>query len=142
MPGELPGIPGVIAFVGIKFAGYFAAGVLLKKLHPDIKRKPWQIAAMRTGIGVVTGPILTIMLVQRTMRWHPNSDPSYSLIYGSLAVLRFLIWLVVISWAAKGSSIPRGRKFIYAFVGMLWSCLLDLPGWGLAVISPGKIPIC
>ncbi len=142
MPGELPGIPGVIAFVGLKFSGYFAAGVLLKKLHPDIRRKPWQIAAMRTGIGVVTGPVLTLSLSQSLMRWHPNSSDSYWVIYGSVAILRFLIWLFVISWAAKDSSMPLGRKLTYPFVGMIWSCLLDLPGWGLAVISPGKIPIC
>ena len=142
MPGELPGIPGVIAFVGIKFAGYFAAGVLLKKLHPDVKRKPWQIAATRTGIGVVAGPILTLCLAQRLMLWNPGSYDSYWVTYGGLAVLRFLIWLFVILWAAKDSSMPLGRKLTYSFVGMLWSCLLDLPGWGLAVISPGKIPIC
>jgi hypothetical protein len=38
-----------------------------------------------------------------------------------------------------GGYFPRVPAFA---LGAVWSCLLDLPGVGLAFISPGWIPIC
>jgi hypothetical protein len=43
MPG-IPGIPGLVVFVGVKFGGYILAGWALKKMQPAIRSSAVKIA--------------------------------------------------------------------------------------------------
>jgi|SRR6266851_1403225 hypothetical protein len=144
MPGYLPGIPGFVAFAGIKFGGYVLAGLAMKKVQPSIAASAVKIAATRTGLGILLGPPMTLLGAFAIGLLSPNSNSDMPL-YGTyvfLFIVRILVWALVVFIFTKRSDIAKSRLWMYASVGALWSCLLDLPGFGLAFISPGKIPIC
>ena len=63
MPGTIPGVLGVAAFGGIKFVGYSLAVSGLKKVEPAIAASATKIAAVRTDLGVVLGPLSTLLIV-------------------------------------------------------------------------------
>jgi len=144
MPGSLPGIPGFIAFAGVKFGGYCLAGWYLKKLQPAIAANVLSIAGARTGLGILIGPPLTIGLGGILADIAPSSTSNWPWIgvYAFIYVLRILIWALVIHLFTKGFGLARPKLWTYAAAGGVWSCLLDLPGIALAVITPGQVPFC
>jgi hypothetical protein len=144
VPGAIPGLPGLAAFAGIKFGGYVLAGLALRKVQPAITASVVKIAATRTGLGIVLGPPLMIAALFAMEKLVPNSNsPAPAvLLYGYLFTVRLLVWALVIFLFAKNLSMPRSQLWRYAGVGAVWSCLLDLPGFGLALVAPGQITIC
>jgi hypothetical protein len=143
MPG-IPGIPGLAAFAGVKFGGYILAGWALKKMQPTISSSAVKIAATRTGLGILLGPPMTLLgaFAIGLLSHNPNSDaPSYGA-YVFLFLVRVLVWAFVVFVFTIRSEITRSRLWMYASVGALWSCLLDWPGFKLAMVAPGRIPIC
>jgi hypothetical protein len=143
MPG-IPGIPGLIAFVGVKFGGYLLAGLALKRIQPTISASAVKIAATRTALGVLLGPPITLLgaFAIGLLSPKPNSDaPSYGA-YVFLFLVRVLVWAFVVFIFSKRSDITRSKLWMYASAGALWSCLLDWPGFKLAMVAPGRIPIC
>jgi hypothetical protein len=143
VPGAIPGLPGLAAFAGIKFGGYVLAGIALRKLQPDITASAVKIAAARTGLGALLGPPITFAEIAIFEHFSPaRPDSSMLALYPWLFALRVLIWALVIFIFTKQSRLPESKLWGYACGGALWSCLLDLPGIGLAIISPGQIPIC
>jgi hypothetical protein len=145
MGGYFPGIPGFVAFAGVKFGGYCLAGVALKKLQPTISASVAKIAGARTGLGILIGlPVMigsSWALANAFPRSSQEDFPNYA-IYGVVYILRILIWALVINIFTKQIGLPKLKLWSYAAMGALWSCFLDLPGFGLAIIAPGKIPIC
>jgi hypothetical protein len=142
--GYFPGPVGLAAFVGVKFGGYVLAGIALKKLQPTITASAVKIAGARTGLGLLLGPPMTLLgaLLIGLLFHQPGSKvPDYGS-YVFLLLVRVLLWAFIIFVFTKRSVTPRSTIWTYAFVGAIWSCLLDLPGFGLAVISPGKIAVC
>lgn len=144
MPGSLPGIPGIIAFAGVKFGGYCLAGWALKKLQPAIEAKAISIAGARTGLGILIGPPLTIGLAEilASTNVGATSNPPLIGVYAFIYALRILIWALVIYLFTKRIGLAKSDLWTYSAVGAIWSCLLDLPGIGLAVITPGQVPFC
>ncbi|SRR5713101_9359419 len=143
----MPAIPGPIgfaAFVAVKFGGYVLAGAALKKLQPEITATIYKIAAVRTGLGIVIGPLFTIGMLFLTEHFirDPRSTLPDRLFYPVLIVMRFLVWALVISIFAKPTNLTKRRISLYALGGAAWSCLLDLPGIALAFVAPGKISFC
>jgi hypothetical protein len=144
MPGYFPGVPGFIAFAGVKFGGYVLAGMALKKLQPAVTASAVKIAATRTGLGILLGPPITMAMALGVGALFPKAD-SLAVPIGIFAFvfgLRVLIWSLVIHIFSKQFDLPRPTFWKYAALGAVWSYLLDLPGFGLALISPGQIPIC
>jgi hypothetical protein len=144
VPGTIPGPVGFAAFAAVKFGGYVLAGVALKKLQPVITASAYKIAAVRTGLGIVIGPLFTVALLfsaEHLIR-DPRSRLADHLFYPVLFLMRFLVWILVISIFAKAAKLSKGQLSLYALGGAAWSCLLDLPGIALAFVSPGKIPFC
>jgi hypothetical protein len=141
--GLFPGPVGLAAFVGVKFGGYALAGIALKKLQPTITASAVKIAAARTGLGILLGPPMTLLgAFLMGLLFRPGSDAP---IYGSyvfLFLVRVLVWALIILIFTDRSVIPRPTRWTYAVVGAVWSCLLDLPGFWLAVISPGTVAVC
>ena len=141
----LPGIPGFIAFAGVKFGGYYLAGFALRKWQPAVTGSALRIAATRTGLGVLIGPPLTIGLAYVMAKFFPqfNTDLLFlSCMYTFIFVLRVLVWALVIYLFTKQMNLLRSKFWSYAALGAVWSCLLDLPGIWLAIISPGQVPFC
>jgi hypothetical protein len=117
--------------------------VALRKLQPAITASSVKIAAVRTGLGILLGPPLTLAAIIAIEHFtHPNPDSSTLVLYPFLFSLRILIWAFVIFTFTKGFTLAESKLWAYACAGALWSCLLDLPGFWLAIISPGQIPIC
>jgi hypothetical protein len=151
VPGTLPGYLGEAAFAGVKFVGYSLAVSGRKKLEPVIASTRTKIAAVRTGLGVLRGPLATrllvflISLVFVRRDTSPNS-PNWSLqmpeIYSLFFIVRIFVWAFVLFLFTNKSPIPKSKFWLYAFVGAIVSSLLDLPGYALALAAPGKIVVC
>ena len=134
-----------MAFAGVKFGGYYLASLALKKWQPAVTARALKIAGTRTALGILIGPPLTIGLAYVMAHFFPqvNSDfLIFSSIYTFIYALRVLVWALVIYVFTKQFVLPRFKLWTYAALGAVWSCLLDLPGFGLAVISPGQVPFC
>jgi len=142
--GYFPRPLGFAAFVGVKFGGYILAGIALRKLQPAITAGSVKIAATRTGLGILMGPPVTIAAIAIFDHFSSLASPDSSTLalYPFLFALRILIWALVIFIFTKQFKLPASKLWTYASAAALWSCLLDLPGFGLALISPGQIPIC
>jgi len=145
MPGVVPGIPGWIAFAGVKFSGYCLAGLALKKIQPAITAGVARIAVTRTGLGILIGPPLTYGLAYAMAKLFPASNLNGSLVwlmYAFVYALRVLVWTFVIYLFTKQIELPKSKLCSYAAIGAVWSCILDVPGIALAIITPGQIPFC
>jgi hypothetical protein len=151
VPGTLPGFLGVAAFGGIKFVGYSLAVSGLKKFEPVITSSATKIAAVRTGLGFVLGPLATILVVYLTdsIFFHPGNSPASSspdwqmaLIYGSLFVVRIFVWAFVLFLFTRKAPLSASSFWLYAVLGAVVSSLLDWPGYALAIAAPGKISFC
>jgi hypothetical protein len=126
--------------VGIKFGGYLLAAAALKKLQPTITASVLKIAAARTGLGVVIGPLFTIAAAWLASLFAPDAS-----IYGVYAILfcvRVLIWALVLFFFSRRADLSVLRLWLLALLGAIWSSLLDWPGYKLAIISPGRVSIC
>jgi hypothetical protein len=151
VPGTLPGYLGVAAFAGIKFVGYSLAVSGIKQFEPTIVAAAMKVAAVRTGLGVILGPPLTLLIVflislvfvrSDTSPSSPNWSPHMPKIYGLLFIVRIFVWAVVLFLFTNQSPLPKSKFWLYAFVGALVSSLLDLPGYALALAAPGKVVFC
>jgi hypothetical protein len=151
VPGTLPGLLGVAAFGGIKFVGYSLALSGLKKFEPAIASSATKIAAVRTGLGFVLGPIVTISLVflNSFLFLHlggapgsSNSNPPMFYLYGILFVVRILVWALVLFVFTRKTPLPGSGLWLYSLLGAIVSCLLDWPGYALAIAAPGQVTFC
>jgi len=136
-----PGPLGLVAFVAVKFAGYMLAGFALKKAYPGILAGAAKIAAVRTGIGFLLGLCFWFLTLQY-LGSSPVFNASPLIPYSWLMGLRIVLWAVVISLFASKLEGSTAKFLGLSALGALWSCLLDVPGIALAVVSPGHIPIC
>jgi hypothetical protein len=131
---------GAAAFVSFKFGGYFLAAAALKKLQSAITASALKIAAARTGLGLLIGPLFTFLTVWLASLFAP--DAGWYGLYAILFCVRILIWSLVLFFFSKRAELSVLRLWLLALVGAIWSSLLDWPGYKLAIISPGRIPIC
>lgn len=142
---SFPGIPGFIAFAGVKFGGYCLAGMALRKLRPTVTASAATIAGARTGLGILIGPPLTFVLalaIDRLFPQTPNDNFLIFAVYVLVFVLRIFIWALIVYHFVDELDFQESKLWRLSALGAVWSCLLDLPGIGLAIISPGQIPIC
>ncbi len=144
MGGYFPGPLGFASFVAVKFGGYAIAGIALKKLQPTITASIVKIAVTRTGLGILLGPPMTLLgaFVIGLLFSGAKSNMSSYVGYMILFLVRVLVWSLVVFIFTKRSDISRTNLWAYAAVGAVWSCLLDWPGFKLAMIAPGQIPVC
>jgi len=145
MGGYFPGPVGFAAIVGVKFGGYALAAIALKKLQPTITSSALKIAAARTGLGIVLGPPVTLlggMILGLLLAGIGRDIPSYLDYVFLLWPLRILIWAIVLHMFTKQADLSASKLWGYAALGATWSCLLDWPGYKLAMVAPGKIPVC
>lgn len=151
MPGTIPGVLGVAAFGGIKFVGYSLALSGLKKFEPTIAASAAKIAAVRTGLGVILGPLVTLLILFLIgLIFYPSANLSASAdshfqmlaIYGILFIIRIFVWALVFFLFTIKSPLSRTSFWLYSLLGATVSSLLDWPGYALAIAAPGKIVFC
>jgi hypothetical protein len=144
MPGGLPGPVGLVVFTGVKFGGYFLAGTVLRKYVPAIHSSALKIAVGRTVLGLILGPPVTItwMWMVGLPAWSGSWLDSGYVFYAGLGVVRVFVWALVLLVVSEHKQSPASRFWLHAFLCALWSCLLDVPGYALALIAPGRISIC
>jgi hypothetical protein len=151
VPGTLPGFLGVAVFGGIKFVGYSLAVSGLKKFEPVITSPATIIAAVRTGLGFILGPLTTISLgfligiIFSRLGASPGSSNSSSpmvYIYALLFIVRIFVWALVLFLFTRKAPLPRSSFWLYALLGAIVSSLLDWPGYALAIAAPGQLTFC
>jgi hypothetical protein len=151
VPGTLPGFLGVAAFGGIKFVGYSLAVSGLKKVEHTITASATKIAAVRTGLGILLGPLASVLLVYLlgfiVSRFAPSSPLLRSgspmpVLYGILFFVRIFVWAFVLFLFTKNVPLPRSRFWLYSLFGAMISSLLDWPGYALAIAAPGQVVFC
>jgi hypothetical protein len=151
VPGTLPGFLGVAAFGGLKFVGYSLAVSGLKKVEPAITATATKIAAVRTGLGFILGPLATISLgvligfvVSHlgVSSSSPSSGSGMPYLYALLFVVRIFVWALVLFLFTRKTPLSRSSFWLYAFLGAIVSSLLDWPGYALAIAAPGQVTFC
>jgi hypothetical protein len=140
MGGYFPGPVGIATFGAIKFAGYSLAAFALKKVQPDITASIMKIAGLRTGLGIILGILATIVGALLLGAAVPKATDAQ--LYPVLALVRVLVWALLLFLLTRNLPLPRSRLWLYAIIGSLWSCLLDWPGFHLMMLAPGQIPVC
>jgi hypothetical protein len=132
VPGTIPGVLGVVAFGGIKFVGYSLAVSGLKKVEPTITASATKIAVVRTGLGILLGPLASILFVYLlgfiVSRFAPSSPLLHSgspmpVLYGILFFVRIFVWAFVLFLFTKNA------RFRY-------------PGFGFIRFSVQRFPAC
>jgi len=136
-----PGPLGFSAFIAVKFAGYVLAGFVLKRIYPSISSGAAKIAAVKTGFGILLGPLFFIGVVALSayMHWTPNSNLEPYLL---LLSVRVLVWALVIWIFLRRTAESRRYLWPNAGAGAIWSSVLDVPAVVLLAIAPGRIPFC
>ena len=145
MGGAYPGPASFAAFVGVKFGGYCLAGWTLRKLESGVSARVVTIAATRTGIGILAGPLTFFASMWAVARFNINIESTRSMIFGiyvPLFILRVIVWGFVVWLFCRRPPIDMPRLLKYAGAGAVWSCILDLVGISLALIAPGRITVC
>ena len=151
MPGTLPGYLGVAAFGGIKFVGYSLAVSGLKKFEPAVTSSATKIAAVRTGLGFILGPLATISLgfligLVFSVLFGPsstsNSNSALLYLYPLLFAVRIFVWAFVLFLFTRKTPLPGSSLWLYALLGAIVSSLLDWPGYALAIAAPGQFTFC
>lgn len=145
MGGAYPGPASFAAFVGVKFGGYCLAGWTLRKLESGVSARVVTIAATRTGIGILTGPLTFFGSMWLAAKLNLDLDSTWSTIGGiylPLFILRVIVWGFVVWLFCRRPPIDMPRLLKYACAGAVWSCILDLVGISLALIAPGRITVC
>src|SRR5260370_7218349 len=97
-----------------------------------------------SGLGMLGGRARTFLgaFVIGLLFSRAQSDMSSYVGYMILFLVRVLVWSLVVFIFTKRSDISRTNLWAYAALGAVWSCLLDWPGFKLAMIAPGQIPVC
>ena len=87
--------------------------------------------------------LISLVLVHPDIRPR-TQDPSLELpeIYGLLFFIRVFVWAFVLFLFTNKMRLSKSRFWLYAFLGAIVSCLLDWPGYALALAAPGKIVVC
>ena len=139
--GMYPSPFGLVVFIAVKFGGYMLAALVLKRAYPGIVAGLAKIAAVRTGIGLLLG-IAFWLLTFTYLGDSPMFQASPVIPYIWLSALRIVVWGVVISWFTRKAEGSTAMFIGLSAAGALWSGLLDAAGIGLALITPGQIPVC
>ena len=131
-----PTVAGVAYFVGVKFAGYSAAGALLNRAAGVHRPNPLGFGLARTGIGVAAGVsyafALSWLLVTSGEIWF----------YPGLLPVRILEWLLVLWLFYQTAPAIWQKRMRYVTLGTVWSYALDLVALIAAFAIPGGFWIC
>jgi hypothetical protein len=142
MPGSLPGIPGLLAFGAIKFGGYVLAAEALKRAQPAIAAGRYKIAGAPTGLGILIGPPILVGVALGLDSLKVSDSIITPTTFVLLFALSALVWALVIHLFTRTINLAKSDLWRYSVLGAGWSCILDILGVVLAMVSPGRVPFC
>jgi hypothetical protein len=134
---------GFVYFAGVKFMGYSAAALVLRRAYKT-STNPLKAGLARTGIGLVAGYIYggASVLISRhfASKW-PGLIAGITF-FVMLIPVRFVEWSLLIHFFFDRGRIQRERALNFAALGTLWSFALDAVGIAAAFVVPGGFWIC
>ena len=131
-----PDALGVLYFCGVKFAGYTAMAVVLRRHYPGSTAAPWRVGLVRTLIGLAAG--MGVMLLTEPLHVVTGTPGFYLL----LLPVRLAEWLLVLERFHERPEWRWKRALGWAGVGYVWSSLLDVPALAAVFLLPGGVWIC
>jgi hypothetical protein len=134
---------GFAYFAGVKFVGYSAAALILRRAY-KARANALKVGLARTGIGLVAGILFggASILISTYSR---NLLPGWitlSIFFGLLIPIRLAEWSLLIHFFFDRGLIQRDKLLDFAPLGSLWSFVLDGVGIGAAFVFPGGFWIC
>ena len=122
-----------VAFLAVKFAGYWAAAVFLnQRYRPIAPAMPpiFALCRMLIGFGVSGGTYYLLAF---------NDIAGLAPAYLLLAPTRLLEWLFVLwlFYERRDQAVKVSRLAKYAVAGTIWSYVLDLPAFIFSTSIPG-----
>ena len=138
MPGGLANpLTGYVAFSAVKFGGYTFAVWRLNRSYPDHTHNVVAVGATRTGIGMLFGTLLTMLLFPLVF------IGSRGLLLGYLVFVpvRLLEWWLIILIFYDRRLVTRAKDWRCAGLGTVWSFVLDAPAI-IGLVATGGFWIC
>jgi len=141
----MPVVPsplGILPFAAIKLAGYTLAAGSIERAYareagPPVSAQPMVMPLLfgfvRTVLGIASGTALTIAIAVFGIG---NAS-----LFALMLPIRFGEWLLLVWWFYERRH-PRGLAVQQAFLGTLWSFLLDVPAWAAWWFTPGRFYWC
>ena len=136
---------GVIAFSCFKFFGNYPAFVFLKNNQPAIQANALLMGAARTVLGVLVGGSLYFGWDVLCHRFSGFYNFSYEALpyYLVLVFVRIFVWLAIIHFFSRKTSLRGDREWRYFLGGTLWSSFMDFPAALFAAFfMPGAFLFC
>jgi len=127
---------GFAYFAAVKFVGYTAAAVYLKRKIPRSIASPWLLGGVRTaiGIGVGMGAVWIaskLGILKSEVGW-----------YVLLAPIRICEWLILLGLFFRHPAWEWSRSLKLALLATVWSYILDIPAVLAVFVIPGGAWIC
>ena len=139
MPGGI-GDPmqGILAFTGIKFAGYSLAALYLNKSYPhDAKVNFLLVGLMRTLIGIVFAFILALV----SFPFFHTGGSGFLIYLLGLIPVRLLEWFILIRIFYDEDVVDKRKLWKNLIAATIWSFVLDIPAL-LGLLLVGSFWIC
>jgi hypothetical protein len=134
---------GFVYFAGVKFVGYSAAALVLRRAYKT-PANALKVGLARTGIGLVAGYIFggTCILLSAHLKSRLPGWVAISAFFALLIPIRLAEWSLLIHFFFDRGLIQRDKLVDYAALGSLWSFVLDAVGIVAAFVVPGGFWIC
>jgi hypothetical protein len=134
---------GFAYFAGVKFVGYSAAALVLRRAY----KKPanaLKVGLARTGIGLVAGTLFggASILISSHLQNNWPGWVTLPIFFSFLIPIRLAEWSLLIHFFFDRGLIQRDKLLDFAALGSLWSFVLDAVGIVAAFVVPGGFWIC
>jgi hypothetical protein len=137
------GALGFVYFAGVKYAGYAAAAIVLRRAYKSLA-SPWRVGLARTGIGLAAGALFGGIWIPLSSSFENKwSDwVAGTVFFGLLIPIRLGEWSLLIHYFFDKGLVQRVKDLKLAALGSLWSFVLDAVGIFAAFVVPGGFWIC
>jgi hypothetical protein len=134
---------GFAYFAGVKFVGYSAAALVLRRAYKT-PANALKVGLTRTGIGLVAGILFggASILISTHLQNEWPGWVTVSIFFGFLIPIRLAEWSLLIHIFFDRGLMQRDKLLDFAALGTFWSFALDAVGIVAAFVVPGGFWIC
>ncbi len=131
---------GYAVFVGVKFIGYSAAALALRKAYAGNTSPALLVGATRLGIGILAGTAYGLFWIYGPAQVFSEHPVIWYLTL--LLPIRILEWSLLLHLYFDRGLGERLRALKFAVFGSGWSYVLDAVGMAAAFVVPGGLWVC